>query len=664
MTNELITELVESQKILISDISPDVWVEQNRILTKDETSIPGPFSFENAPFTREILKTASVDHPAKKIAIMKGAQIGMSKSFIENAIGFWISEQPGNILFLTGHSDLSVEAVDNLDTMIDNSAIRHLIRSSTKRAKSQKTGDTNTHKEFPGGKLWSGSAGNHKLLRQRSARYIIVDDFEAAKGATKEAGNTQSMIEQRAAAYFSKMKIYFISSPELRQGSNILSAYLQGDQRKFHVSCPCCKEKIVLEWEAELPDGKKAGMTWKIGDDGKLLEGSVGYICQKCGEFFDDRNKHEMLNNGEWIPTSEPAEPDFYSYHISSMYSMAGSYNWEYYVRQYLYANPPGAEPNEDKLKSFTNLVLGETYEGKTKEPKSTKIQANTRPYAPNEIPEIQSEQDGNGKIILITCAADLNGKMDDARLDYEIVGWSETGASYSVEHGSIGTFVPREGQKANKVDRKHWNYEHGREWNVWTKFDEVLSRMYTTDTGRKMRIFVTALDCGYFTQCAYEFLDRSENQVVGAKGKPKERWMHDGKDTRKFNLSQERSDLYILETNKYKDLLADYMDLNWADDEAEQPANFMNFPTPTDGLYTYASFFAHFEGESRQVKVTPTGQIQYKWEKVNSAAQNHFWDCRIYNLFCKDYFSHLISKELKSKPLTWTEVADVILDR
>lgn len=662
MNLDLIHDVVDSQLILMSHVNPSEWAEKNRVLTKDETSIPGPFSFENAPFAKEILETSSQNHPAKKIAIMKGAQIGMSKSFIENAIGYWISEQPGNILFLTGHSDLSVEAVDNLDRMIDNSGIRHLIRSSTKRAKSQKTGDTNTYKEFPGGRLWSGSAGNHKLLRQRSARYIIVDDYEAAKSASKEAGNTQNMIEQRAAAYFSKMKIYFISSPELRQGSNILPAYLQGDQRKFHVKCPCCKERIVLEWSCEMEDGTKAGITWKLDDEGNVISESVGYICQKCGDFFDDRNKFQMLNDGIWIPTAKPMEPDFYSYHISSLYSMAGSFTWEYYVRQYLYANPPGSERNEDKYKSFTNLVLGETYEAKTKEPKANKIQANTRPYQPNEVPEYQSEQDGNGKIVLITCAADLNGKLDDARLDYEIVAWSQTGSSYSLEHGSIGTFIPRESQKAVKVDRQHWNYEHGRSRNVWDKFDEVISREYKTESGRSIPIFVTALDCGYFTQHAYEFLDKSDKFVVGIKGKPKERWMADGRDIKKFTLSQERSDLYILETNKYKDLLADYMELPWADDEAEQPANFMNFPTPMDGLYTYTSFFSHFEGESRQVKTTPSGQIQYKWEKVNSAAQNHFWDCRIYNLFARDLFAFEVSKELKTKPLTWQEAADIII--
>lgn len=665
MNRELIEGLVRSQDIQLSNMKPSEWAEANRYLTEDETPMPGKFSFQNAPFAKEILNTLSVNHPAKKIAIMKGAQIGMSKSFIENAIGYIISEQPGNILFLTGHSDLSVEAVDNLDRMIDNSGIRHLIRSTTKRAKSQKTGDTNTYKEFPGGKLWSGSAGNHKLLRQRSARYIFVDDYEAAKSSSKEAGDTQRMIEQRAAAYYSKMKIYFISSPELKEGSNIESAYLQGDQRKFHVSCPCCKEWVVLEWSPETELHKKTGITWDQDEDGNLVAGSVGYICPKCGDFFSDKNKFDLINNGKWIPTAEPAEPDFYSYQIPSLYSMAGSFNWEYYVRQWLIANPPAGQQNEEKHKAFLNLVLGQTYEAKTKDPKATKIQQNIRDYDVGEVPESMSEADGNGKIIILTCAADLNGKEDDARLDYEIVAWSESGASYSVDQGSIGTFVPRENSIKHKVERERWSYKHGVSNSVWTEFEKVISQIYETDTGVKKKIAVTVLDCGYFTQLAYEFLDlqkNTSNNVIGARGNPREKWFVDGMDRRKFQPGKERNDYYVLETNKYKDQLADYMELDWDwRSEDTQPPNFMNFPTPRDGKYTYRDYFSHFESEKRQVKTEKSGTIKYKWDKVNSVAQNHFWDDRVYNIFARDQFCYEVSREMKVKTMSWAEVVEMI---
>jgi len=45
-----------------------------------------------------------------------------------------------------------------------------------------------------------------------------------------------------------------------------------------------------------------------------------------------------------------------------------------------------------------------------------------------------------------------MNGTEQDARMDYEVVAWSESGATYSIKHGSIGTFIPREGAK--KINR------------------------------------------------------------------------------------------------------------------------------------------------------------------------------------------------------------------
>ena len=73
-------------------------------------------------------------------------------------------------------------------------------------------------------------------------------------------------------------------------------------------------------------------------------------------------------------------------------------------------------------------------------------------------IPEKLSVKDGNGQVVLITLASDLNGKMDDARLDYEVVAWTESGANYSIDHGSIGTFIPNQTQRQkDKDDREHW---------------------------------------------------------------------------------------------------------------------------------------------------------------------------------------------------------------
>lgn len=537
-----IFELIDSSEYFLTNQKPSDWAEEHRVMTTDVSPFPGKFSFDRTPYLREVLDTLSPNHPARVVATMKGAQIGFSTGVIENGVGYIIAQNPGNILFLTGHSDLAGEAMSGkIDQMIDSCGLRKLIRPNVLRKKNQRTGDTNKSKEFPGGSIVAGSAGNHKLLRQRSVRFGFIDDFDAAKKSTKESGSTTEMIEQRFAAYSEKMKLHYISTPEVKQTSNIEPVYELGDQRRYHVPCPCCGDYIILEWAITI-DNKTYGITYERDENGELVDGSVGYTCQSCGEFFTDKHKYEMNLNGEWRPTAKPSEVGYYSYHISSLYAPPGMYDWEHYVRQYIKANPINEPVKVKEMQTFVNLVLGETYEAKGEAPKANQLQKNTRDYQINELPEKLSHQDGNGQIVCITIGSDLNGKVEDARLDYEVLAWTESGASYSINHGSIGTFIPRESQKKNKVDRVHWTYEENAPNSVWPLFEEVIDRVYQTDTGRRMKAFITGVDTGHYTQFAYNFIEKQRGQryVIGLKGKDVDKYRRFG--LIRHHLGQQRN--------------------------------------------------------------------------------------------------------------------------
>ncbi len=666
---ENLSEIIEAGQFHLSTIKPSEWTEQNRYMDSSVSRYKGKFSYDITPYTKEIIDCLNPNHPARRVAVMKGAQIGFSVGVIESGIGWIISQNPGNILLLTGHADLSEEAIVKIDNMIDSCGIRNLIRSNISRARNMKTGDTNTKKEFPGGMLVAGSSNNHKLLRQRSVQYGFIDDFDAAKKTDKSSGSTAKMIEQRFAAYYDKMKLFYISTPELKQASNIEPQYLLGDQRKYHIPCPNCGELIVLNWSVEIDgtEGKeKGGITWKLDNNNKLIIGSVGYICQKCSGFFDDSNKHELNLAGRYIPTTEPSSPGYYSFHISSLYAPAGMYDWEHYVRQYLEANPIGKNQNENLYQTFVNLCLGETYEQKGKSPKANQLQKNIRNYPINFIPEKLSIKDGNGKIVLITCCCDLNGTVNDARLDYEIVGWSESGSSYSINQGSIGTFIPLEGQKKYKVDRERWTYEHHKSNSVWPEFDKILDTVFLTDTKRRMKIFITGVDTGHYTTLAYIYIDNTKRRfLIAIKGKDTEKFIKHGADLPTFKLAKERSNLYLAEVNNIKDDLADRIELRWdSGNDDQQPAGFMNFPTPSDGKYLYNNFFSHYESEHRITENKDGQGIASKWEKKNSIVQNHFFDVAVYNMVTRDILVYLVMKELKVKHYTWSDYVNAVMGK
>lgn len=652
-----IMSLLDAADVSLANQLPSEWAEKNRMMTSDVSPIPGLFSYENTPYAKPIVDCLAPSHPARIIALKAGSQIGKSTGIIENGIGWIIAQQPGNILFLVGHDGLVKDSMKKVDTMIDSSGIRHLIKSSSKRIRNTKSGDTDAMKEFPGGYMKLGIA-NHGYLRNISMRYGFIDDFERMKSFDKSSGSTSDMIEQRFAAYYKKMKLMYISTPEIAETSNIEAAYLKGDQRKWHIPAPCCGELIAFEWEvkSETSPGGMGGITWRLDDNDRLIAESVGYTCQSCGGFFDDRDKMELMRAGQYIATATPSEPGYLSFHISALYAPTFMYNWEHYVRKYLEANPPNGKRIEEKWKTFRNLVLGETYEPSGQSLSANAIQNNVRLYDIGTIPEKQSIIDGNGRIVMLTCGSDLNGLEDDGRLDFEIVAHSETGATYSVDHGSIGTFIPRDKHPEN---RPHFTYRHGASNSIWPLFEAVITKKYVRDSDEKsMRIFITGVDTGYQTNYAYQFVDGSNLNVVSLKGKDDDRFIRDGADVKTYKRAQEKNNLYLVESNHTKDILSENMNLKWDPNLNDvQPFGFMNFPTPDDGKYLFKNYFSHFEAEHKVIDK----KGYFRWVKKSKNHQNHIFDCRLYAMVVRDIFKDKLLKEMGKINPTWQDYVNVI---
>lgn len=663
--------ILESARFHISDISPSAWTEKKRVMTSAVSPFPGRFDYDRSPYFREIVNHVQRSSAAREISFMKGAQIGASTGVIESAIGYIISEDPGPILFFTGHIDLTKKAMNGkIDQMIDSCGLRPYIRPNVLRKKNQRTGDTNLSKEFAGGSLHGGSADNHGTIRQLSVKYEFNDDIEQARQESSEDGDTVDMIRQRTAAYGDQKKIYWISTPKTKDGSVIEPLFLQGDQRYWHVPCPLCGCMIVWHWEVPMKNNpnEKGGITWRLDEKNRLIPGSVGYKCQECGDVFDDRNKRELLLDGEWIPTAQPAKPGFFSYHLSALYAAPGMDDWEYYVGQYLDACPPGGAVKEAKLQTFTNLCLGLPYQPMGETPKASELQKNQINYPVGTIPERISIRHGNGKVVLLTCACDLNGKPDDARIDYEVVAWTESGSSYSITHGSLGTFIPREGELKEKVDREKFSYYAGKSNSVWKLLVEVLQTKFEVDTGRRLKIFITGIDCGHHTDHAYAFIDGAASAglglIYGLKG-DKSKYLRFNQDLPKFKPAKERSKLFIVEVGRVKDELSDAIKLTYNEKTDErQPPGFINFPYSNEGKYQYQNYFSHWESEHRVIKAKEGQGVSAIWEKKNSTVMNHFWDVRVYNHVLKDIITAMVCKESQIKNYSWNDYVDIMLQR
>lgn len=625
---------------------PSVWVENKVYLTSDMSRYTGRFSYDVSPYTRELIDNISPDSPIMMQAIMKCAQSGFTMGMIIPAICYIIDESPAGVLFMAGDKELAKNSVrTRLDPMIQNAHLSHLIRPNVTRKKNQRTGDTDYSKEFAGGQLIVEGTKNADKMRQFSVKYIFADDWEAAPSSDKDEGSIRKLVEARATSFGNMAKINYISTPAVKQTSNIEPVYEMGDQRKWNWECPHCKEYIPVEWRVKRDNDTYGGIKFQVDENGKLDEKSVHYECQNCGGRIDYEQKYNLNLKGKWIPTAIPVRPFYRSYYLNALVIPPGFISWIDLVYEWLEANPPNGNVDLEKLKTFKNIRLGQTWEEQGESPRVNELMKNNQrnevaSYVPGIIPDETSINDGNGPIKLITFACDLNGIMkqgnEDVRMDWEVVAHSERGVTYSVDHGSIGTFK-RERDKSRKererdLDRERWTASHGMPNSVWPEVEKLLRMDWLCESGELRKVGIGAIDTGFVTNLCMEFINSmTDLTLVGIKGEAEKNYRGISKDTPKVRLSRQESNLYILQANLLKDELAAYIKLQKGNDDY-MPKGFMNFPQSRDGKYTLSGYFSQFEAEHRVEEMQNGNVVGYRWEKKNSQVQNHFWDVKLYN--------------------------------
>lgn len=663
---------------------PSVWVEKNIILDSEVSRFSGKFSYDLSPYAREIIDNLHPSSPYKIIATMKGAQSGITQGVIVPGMAWIISEHPDNFLFTASDKEIAKLTIDTrFDNVMASSGLKHLIRSNIIRNKGQRSGDTSFSKEFAGGSAIIEGTNNAGKFRFFSVKTVFMDDFDNAPRADKKEGSVRKLVEGRQTSYGNLAKTFYVSTPTVTQTSNIYEMYLQGDQRKWHWECPKCLEYIPSDWiiREDPKDDKSAiigGIVWELDEKNKLIEDSVFFKCPKCSHKISNTEKHELNNNGLWIATAQPKDKYYRSYYMNSLIIPPGFISWVELVKEWLEACPPRQKPIVDLLKVFNNVRLGLPFEEMGESPKIMQLMENTRQYPVGVVPDETCEKDGNGDIILITLSADLGGVMnhevEDARIDWEILAHSSTGATYSIDHGSCGTFkrtrTKTKEEESEDFKRTRYTYMHGMKFSVWPLLKEVIQRELPSQSGETYGIKLSLIDTGHFTKQAYQFVSDThtpENWVYGIKGVPEQNYRRNTRDIPAVKKSPNIANLYLLDVEQLKDELSSNMKLRVSDD-GTQESGFMNFPVPQHekNKYTLKDFFKHFKSEVRKEKVENGQVVGFKWEKKNSSVENHFWDVRVYNNAARYVFIDLIKRTnpTKLKDLTWGTLVEILLKK
>lgn len=221
------------------------WADAHRKIAKGSGAEPGQWRTDRHPPLREIMDCLSDHSPVRVVDFMKSGQIGATEIGI-NWTCYVIDRGIDSMIVAQPVKDLARSwAVAKFDPgVLDMPLV--LDKLST---------DNTFEKQFPGGTLWVIWTNSSKQLRQRTARYIFMDEVDEYPRNLNNQGPAEQQLATRAMSYGERAKIYRACTPTVAGGSAIEAGFLDGDQRHYHVHCPHCGGEQVLDIEHLQPDG-------------------------------------------------------------------------------------------------------------------------------------------------------------------------------------------------------------------------------------------------------------------------------------------------------------------------------------------------------------------------------------------------------------------------
>lgn len=548
------------------------WADANRWLDSKASAEPGLYKTSRTPYVREIADHLSVTSIIKYVVVMKGAQVGLTEVG-NNWIGYIISCAPGPILSVQPTvSMMERNSKMRIAPMIEASPV---LRSKIKSPRSRDSGNTIGQKEFPGGVLIMTGAESAVGLRSMPARFVMADECDAYPGDVDGEGSPMSLMEKRTST-FSNKKFLKISTPTIQGQSIIEQEFLLTDQRYFHVPCPFCGCEQILQFE---------NLVWEKGNYNR-----VTHRCSHCEAEIEERFKGEMLEAGRWVPIAPGnIKPYTVGYHISSLYSPPGWKSWAEIAEEW-----DNAQGDDNKLKSFYNTVLGQTWKEKTEAPEWEKLYERAEDYLLNKPFK---------EVAVITAGADVQAD----RIEVEIVGW-----------------MP--GRKSQHIDYRVLIGDTAKN-EVWLELDKIVNERFEREDGVSLGIRLFAIDSGYNSAKVYSWSKKfGFTRVVPIKGNEKlDQFFSPPRavDTTKHGKKIGKQKVWHVGVNYIKTETYGFFRQSIDPETKIVPDGYCHFPKREP------HYFRGITAEAVQLIRSTKGYLKHFW--VKKYERNEPLDCRVY---------------------------------
>lgn len=541
------------------------WADRYRRLSAESAAEPGQWNTDRAPYQRKIMD--SVNDPAvEDIVVMSSAQVGKTE-LILNIVGYYIDYDPAPMMIVQPTIKPMAEdfSKDRLAPMIRDTPV---LTGKVHDVKSKTSGNTILHKTFPGGHVTIAGANSASSLASRPVRIVMLDEIDRYPASAGTEGNPVKLAEKRTTTFWNKKKIK-VSTPTIKGYSQIEKEFQSGTMEEWCVPCPCCGKYQPYEW-------------------GRIQFSDVTMECKYCGEHISETEWKK--GKGKFI-AKHPERRRKRSFHLNELASPW--VHWDSIIREWKEANEEVKKYGDtNKLKTFINTVLGETWEDRGKGADDDSLLSRRELYRA-EIPE---------GVLVLTAAVDVQ----DDRFEIEVVGWGRGYESWGINYKKIYGDLEKE--------------------EAWEKLEEWLNHEFYFESGSSLLIAKTCIDTGGHktTEC-YKFLKKMEKKgkkISGIKGFGREGQgiplIHKLSKNNEYAVK-----VYILGVDSGKEIVMTRLST------ADEGPGYCHFPINKDCGYSEIVM----KGMNSEQRVTEIkeGRPVTKWKK-KSGTRNEPLDLRVYN--------------------------------
>jgi len=540
------------ERLLVSE-----WADTRRQLPREAASESGNWRTSRAEFQRGIMD-ATLLPEVEIIVVVKPGQIGWTE-IICNIAGRFIELDPGPMLVIQPTLDMAhTWSKDRFSTMVrDTPVLRKLVND----VKTRDSSNTITRKSFPGGILTVAGANSPVSLASRPIRFLLIDEVDRFPASAGVEGDPVSLALKRTNNFWNRL-ILMGSTPTIKGFSRIEEAFLESNQQYFYIPCFKCDTVQRLHWgNVKWPKGKPA---------------AAEYECSTCAAMWNDSKRWSAIRYGKWI-ADKPDIKNIAGFHISEIYSP-----WR--KLRSMAEDFIKAKGNPERLKTFVNLSLAETWEDEGEKFEADDLYNRRERYAA-KVP---------ADVLLLTCAVDVQKD----HLVGEVIGWGLEEESWGIEtfkiYGDLTSKTP------------------------WDDLDNYLKKTFPHENGYNLVISCTCIDSGgHNTQDVYRFVKKREHRRIFAiKGSGVAGMPIIGRSSKK-NKGKVR--LFTVGTDAAKERIFQRIKI------LDPGPGYMHFPAAYD-----EEFFKQLAAEKAEIKYRH-GFPYRRW--VKTRARNEALDVRVYNL-------------------------------